>query len=112
MTKKLNFGLFNKNFSFIKALNSMSLIFQCKDKVVMNSFPGDFTFDESTFKDGEQYYIAPFVIMDGESMPTRIRTWKGSKNHYLAEVKGNKVQAKKLESDSPLGITSCSSLEP
>ena len=29
-----------------------------------------------------------------------------------SEVKGNKVQAKKLESDSPLGITSCSSLEP
>lgn len=89
---EIGVGLFNKNFSFIKALNSMSLIFQCKDKVVMNSFPGDFTFDESTFKDGEQYYIAPFVIVDGESMPTRIRTWKGSKNHYLAEVKGNKVK--------------------
>ena len=89
---EIGVGLFDRSFNFVKSLNSTNRTFTCQDNVALSAYAGDFTFSGSTFKEGEQYYIAPYVLVEGESIPTRIRTWMGTKNHYLAEVKDNVVK--------------------
>ena len=49
------------------------------------------TFDSNTFKDGKEYYIAPYAKGINSSTVTRMRTKNGASDWYLAKVSGNTV---------------------
>ena len=98
-------GLFDKDFNFIQSLYSTNIIATMQSSAVKSSLDGTIRFDASTFQTGNQYYIAPYALVEGETVPTRIRTWGGKMNHYLATVTENKVELKLMgAADSAVGI--------
>ena len=90
---EIGIGLFDTNFNFIKSIS---------DAV----FTNDFTTGKSnylsqsaalkiftpTFEEGKQYYIAPYALIEGETVPARIRTLHGEHDYYLATVKDGVVE--------------------
>lgn len=80
-------GLFDANFNFIKALSPViNKRCTCSTDPVLSPMSGSIRFDATDFQEGNQYYIAPYALVEGETIPTRIRTRHGETNHYLAEV--------------------------
>lgn len=59
--------------------------------IYYNSNQVPVTFDSNTFKDGKEYYIAPYAKGINSSMVTRMRTKNGASDWYLAKVSGNTV---------------------
>ena len=84
-------GLFDADFNYIQSLYGRTV--KCKTSSnSLGNMSGNIRFDATIFEDGKKYYIAPYVLVDGENRPTRIRTWKGKTNHYLAEVENGQIK--------------------
>lgn len=85
-------GLFDANFNFIKTLSpAINKKCTCSTDPVLGPMSGSIRFDATDFQESKQYYIAPYALVEGETVPTRIRTRHGATNHYLAEVKDGVV---------------------
>lgn len=85
-------GLFDANLNFIKTLSPViNKKCTCSNDPVLGPMSGSIRFDATDFQEGNQYYIAPYALVEGETVPTRIRTRHGATNHYLAEVKDGVV---------------------
>lgn len=85
-------AIYDKNFGLI----SENKIFSPPQGIKIYSYypsPFDYiiTFDTNTFKEGEQYIIAPYAKGTGSAAPTRMRTLHAASDYYIATVKNGTV---------------------
>lgn len=97
-TGEIGVGLFDEDFLFVKSL--------VKKDVTINGGSGKsladiVTFDDTTFSEGKQYYIALYAHSDKEGYSI-VRTERGAEDYYLATVRNGNIsfEAVKLMGES------------
>lgn len=94
----LGVGVFDKDFRFVKSLGEFAVSFRgCM------SYSGSFylKFDESTFKNGSQYYVAFYAYSD-ETGYSIVRTEHGQNDYLLATVQGGKITFEPMKPTEPV----------
>ena len=97
-------GLFDKDFNFIKSLYKYKGSFIARSSQTSYSGDGNYIhFDNETFINGKQYYVAPYAKGENSSSPTLMRTLNGFEDWYRVSVNDNKVvlERKKVITDNP-----------
>ena len=97
-------GLFDKDFNIIKSLYKYKGSFIARSSQTSYSGDGNYIhFDNETFINGKQYYIAPYAKGENSSVPTLMRTLNGFEDWYRVSVNDSKVvlERKKVITDNP-----------
>lgn len=93
----IGIGLYDSNFNFIKSLTTKGVSSRGRNKEFIWR---NVTISANDFKDGNQYYIAPYAKANNHNAPTRIREPFGL-GWYLAKVNNGTIELIKNEtSDS------------
>ena len=95
----MGIGFFDSNWNCIDTFYLKSILARCDSfKSKENGKIGSYTSLKGKiplpkhYKKGNQFYIAPYARVEGETTPTRIRTLYGQTDYYLAEIKDGSIQ--------------------
>lgn len=91
---ELGIGLFDEDFNYLTHLRRYNV----DDVGIVEGYdiPKSMTFYSFDFKEGNSYYIAPYVKPSSSSIVTRIRTLNGESDWYYGNVENGVVRLEKM----------------
>ncbi|MBQ6209345.1 MAG: C10 family peptidase [Prevotella sp.] len=87
---EVGIGLFDENFNYIKSLFKQDVVDLQQEFV--GTIEGNVIYNNETFKNGNNYIIAPYAKCVNSSNPTRIRSKVDTISYYMAHVANDVVK--------------------